>query len=738
MSQRRFRFWIPQLVLASIFLLCQPALDVTWASNASEKDQATRQNWREMMHYALMGNWDVARGYGEKLLEEDPDPVLLLDLAEDDRYADHYRNLALLKVNSPLKEIAESILKLVEEGRFRRRTDRQRIAAEVKRLSGTTRARMMALRRLQDSGEWAVPVIISVLRDPSRSDELFVIRWALRQLGKPAVNPLVVALQGCTDLHIRLIVLDALGKIGYPSALAYIKQLMETKPASAELRAAALKAFVAIDSQGEASNMSAASLFEQLGEDYYTHVQSLAVPANQEYANIWFWDDQKGLLYERVKRGAFDELMAMRCCEWTLRLDANRAGAISLWLSAFFRLEAEGHEQPGYFGENHADAGTYALTSGPEYLHRALERALKDRNRPVALGVIQALQRNSGQQSLLYQLESQQPLIAALNYPDREVRFSAALTIGGALPRQAFEHSKQVAPILAEALRQKGQRYALVVDADSARRNRLVAELRPAGRFAEVIGDEHFAVALERARRFPSFDLVVLSADIERPSAPEALEIMKNDYRLAFCPTIIITSVQTLSRARKLQKDNSFVEVVVDQTAAAEFPEIAEQIFARNQASKFAADRADYYAGQAAEILRQLSLAGNTVVELKAAEGALIEALSDQRQAIQKAATETLARIDSVQAQRAIARLALDSEVNLEKRLMAFRNLSVSAKAYGNLLLAEQVDTIYGLVSSLEVGDKLRNLAAEAYGSLNLPSAKISQLIIDQSMVTAR
>ena len=732
------KLWILALSLG-VGLLGAQAATAQPASDDDAKAQQTEHNWAEMMHYTLIGNWDEARGFGELLLSADPDPILLLNLAEDDRYADHYRNLALMKANTPLAEVAEGILQLVEEGRFHRRTDRRRIEMEVKRLSGSTRGRMMALERLKDSGEWAVPVIIEALRDTTRGGELAVIRRALREMGKPAVNPLVVALQQCDELNIKLIVLDALGRIGYGSAAPYIRQIIETETPGAKLYDAALEAIDRIDKQGQTRNLTAAALFEQLAQDYYTHLSSLAVPADQEYANIWSWDNQKGLVYERVKCGAFDELMAMRCCEQALRIDANRSEAISLWLSAFFRFESEGFSQPGYFGDNHADAATYALTAGPEYLHRVLQRALQDRNRPVALAAIEALQRNSGQQSLLYNLESQQPLIAALSYPDRQVRFSAALSIGGALPRDDFEYSEVVAPILAEALRQKGQRYAVVVDENDGRRNELVAQIRELGEFAEVVSGTHFAVALEQARRIPSFDLMVLSADIQQPNAGQAVEIMKKNYRLAFCPTIIISPVETVAQARNLREASTFVEVLLEDATLAEIIAAAAEILVRNQARPFEQDLADYYAAQAAEVLRRLALAINTVVDPKDALTALIEAISDQRRGIQQDAAETLARIDSLEAQRTIARLALDESVELDIRLMAFRNLAVSAKAYGNLLLAEQIDAIYtDLVSSLEVDPELRNLAAEAYGSLNLPSARISQLIKDQSKIGER
>jgi hypothetical protein len=50
-----------------------------------------------------------------------------------------------------------------------------------------------------------------------------------------------------------------------------------------------------------------------------------------------------------------------------------------------------------------------------------------------------------------------------------------------------------------------------------------------------------------------------------------------------------------------------------------------------------------------------------------------------------------------------------------------------------NLLLAEQIDALYSLVSSTETDPALRSAAAGAYGALNLPSEKVKTLILDQA-----
>jgi len=727
---------IRTLLIWTLILTLTVALTSVQAQTVKEGKDRHEQivyHWGELMHYATIANFELAKGHGEKLLELNPDPVLLLNLAESDQYAPSYRNLWLMQKNTPLKDVITKILNLVEKGRHERRTDSQRIEDELKRLSGTTRGRMLAVSRLKDSGEWAVPFFIKALCDPSRNAEYSILRWALPRLGQVAVNPLVVALQKCQNLNTRIIILYALSEIGDKHALPYIQQLVEDTKVSLELKNAALSAIQTIDPINGTGGKTAAMLFENLALEYYNHLPSLEVPADQELGNIWFWDNNKGLIMEQVPRGAFDELMTMRCSEQAVSLDPTRADAISLWLSGFFRLEDGGYKQPQYFGPDHPDASTYALTTGPEYLHRVLARALDNCNRPVALSAIHILQRNAGQQSLLFTLNGRQPLIDSLSFPDREVRFSAALAIAGVLPKSDFVNSDLTAPTLAEALRQKGQRYALVASDNQEQRNQLAAQLRESGSFAEVIADQFFSVAVDMARGVPSLDLIVITPDVQHPNLDEVMTLIKNNPRLAFCPMLIVAKPEAVSLLQRYQDNNRFAKVISDTTTVEQKIEAANNILSLNHARPFASDLADSYATQAAMVMQQLAVSGNKVLSLKPAEGALIEALSDTRKDIQANAIITLARIDSYEAQRALAGLALNEKVDMAVRLHTFRNLAVSAKNYGNLLLSEQVDAIYThLVSSLEADPELRNLAAEAYGSLNLPSAKISELIISQ------
>jgi len=418
--------------------------------------QTLEDNWKDLLHYTVIGRFDLAKGYAQAVLDANPDAVELLELSRANPKG--YQVLVRVNEVAPDAELAElsgKILAVIDQGRFVQRSEPKIIAEEVRRLSSTERGWFIAVKRLRNAGEYAIPFMLDAMADNSRANELPDIVRALPQIGKSAIRPLAAALQ-TKDATLRAEIIAALGEIRYPQALGYLKFVAEND-SSAELRQLAIANINKIDPS--APEVPAAQLFYKLAEQYYYHSESLAPAEDADFANVWFWDaDAEKLVREEVNKSYFNELMAMRVCEWALKADEGYGSAIGLWLAAFFKAESAGIEaMPKYFGDRHADALVYATTAGVEYLHQALARAVNDKNAYVALGVIEALGTTAGEQSLLYQIGSAQPLLQALTFYDRKVRYSAAIAIGAAGPKARFPESKVVTANLAEALGQTPQ-----------------------------------------------------------------------------------------------------------------------------------------------------------------------------------------------------------------------------------------------------------------------------------------
>ncbi len=582
------------------------------AGTSLAQERTLEQNWNDFLHYTTIGRFDLAIGYGQAIIKGNPDPVALLTL---NRSNPQGYELAMRVVdtsqNAELVSLAKQLMGIIDHGRFETRSDPGVIVEEVKKLGTTQRATMQAIQRLKDSGEYAVPFLLDAMSDPARTGDSNLME-ALSQIGRLGIRPLAAALQ-TDNVPVKTEIIKALGRIGYIQSLCHLRYISEKDP-SATIRELAIQNIRLIDPK--ALEVSAATLFYQLGEKYYYHDESLAPQAGAPIANVWFWDAKAGrLVRSEVNLAYFHELMTMRCCEWALKADEGYGQAIGLWLAAFFAAEASGVAMPDYFDENHASAIVYATTAGPEYLHQALARAMKDGNGAVALGVVEALATNAGEKSLLYAMASGQPLLQALSFPNKAVRYTAAIAIGNAGPRQPFNENRLVVQNLAQALVEVGT-----------------------------------------------------PAD---PNAPQA--------------GVWTTTI------------------------------------------------ADSYANRAAATLLKVATSRNPAIDLSLAQSALIAATKDSRPEIQLMAVQTLAYVNSPDAQRAIAAVALDAGAELSVRIAAFQFLADSAKVNGNLLANTNVSAMYTLIKSNETQAELRAAAAGAYGALNLPSQQVRTLILDQA-----
>ena len=103
-----------------------------------------------------------------------------------------------------------------------------------------------------------------------------------------------------------------LGDIGYSAAIPYLDRLAVSQNHTPAVRSAAAQAIarMGVDPQ----QLNAAELFYELGEKFY--YDNADIPADKRDpnapANVWYWDEQKGLVRMQVPQGIFNEIMAMR------------------------------------------------------------------------------------------------------------------------------------------------------------------------------------------------------------------------------------------------------------------------------------------------------------------------------------------------------------------------------------------------------------------------------------------
>jgi len=430
-----------------------------------------------------------------------------------------------------------------------------------------------------------------------------------------------------------------------------------------------------------------------------------------------------------VPTPVWNDDMAIRFAENTVKIDADNAGAISLWMAAGLRRDLhlpQGATDPSKKG----DPDAVVAAGGPKYLNPVLARALDDHDAALALRAIDNLDLTAGTPGLTAGGENA-PLVRALGYPDRSVRFRAAFTLAAANPAERFPMFQRVVPILAEAISSTGAPSAIVVSHNDDERNRLTEFLRQDEHKYTVYPAESVSAAVDAARRAPAIDLVIVP---EGDEVNHIADIAKNDYKLSGVPVLVATTAGNVAGLKAQLVGRKGYGAINGMGVQA--PELAEAVAAaRADAGNVAFDgeKATKFALGALERLANIATDHRSIYQVTEAVPTLTEALRDKRPEVATGAARVLGKLNSQEGERALAQLALNDGGDGALRAVFFEELANSAKNTGNVLDAAMVNNLIKFVSAESTDPKLRLKAAIALGALNVPSNQASALLLQQA-----
>lgn len=700
------------------------AATVSGQEAPSPEGKKLKELWADFLHYIKIARPALAESFGKAVLaypDVKPKDLYLLQRETPGSTAVLGRGSRL----PGLKDIVNRLRKAFDEGYHHLRSDPAEIANAIDKLAGTMREYTNAAERLKDSGEYALPQLIQRLSDPEITPVLQErIIVLLSRMGKTAVRPLTVALQ-TSDPKLQEVIANALGDIQYPHAAARLKELSERKGVLARIRLSARRALATCAGQG-ALTKSVAELYYDQAIKYYYQRESISPDPRYPTGNVWYWGNGR-LGYKVVPREIFCDVYAMRMARMALQHDENFYPAVSLWVAANLKRAADlppGTVDPTY-GENTPSQNYFALSSSAKYLQAVLARGLKDNNSAVASGAIRALAETAGAKNLVTPVAGgSQPLVEALGYPDREVRFLAALSLANALPDAPFTGHELVVSQLVEAMRQTGQKTALLIVADDERNNVLKAALRTAG--YQVIDRSDPTQALAAAHRSAGIDVAVLST---KPDPTFVITQFRQDPLFVTLPVVVSGGTEVLRHFAAKDGRTELIRADADDTTIAAALAKASKLSGGEEMTPDAAGR---WAILAANAVQRLGETGNEVLRTTRAEKPLIAMLDDERAEVRLAGSEALAVMQSAAAQQAIAALTVNPDASENVRVEAFGDLSASLRRYGNQLTEDLSQAVLDVVSG-EGSPELLNAAAQALGAMNLPSEQIKSLILRTS-----
>jgi CheY-like chemotaxis protein len=721
--------------------------------------QTLEHHLSNYLHFALVGQFDVADSHAEALLKVPAlDPLTpdaakaLVELTDEGYYQDAIDILLLLINNTSVSENAEKVLGLIREAHRVQSRHPERILDSIQMLDGTPTQRMVALERLRDAGEYAVPWLLRELVDPEQEELLPFVVAALPKLGKGIVNPMVQALSTDNDVVVRYVA-EALGKMGYPQALPYLKQVATDPRTNANLRATAAEAIDQIvELHPAVQDLPAPDLFADLAEGYYEGLDALRADPRFPEANVWYAVEQT-VKPVTVPREIFTLVMCMRCCEQAMALAPQQPEMVVLWLAANFRREAvlgldvesdEVVETADATRPPHFPRGVYfAHVAGPTQCLRVLGRALVERDRNVALGAIAAMEGTIGPSAIMGQDEEAGPmsLARALDFPDLMVRIKSALALARVMPTQPFKGSDQVIPTLAETLTLTGEPYYLVLDPDGETGRAVVEGFEQQG--AQVTVAANFTNAMRRVREERThLDGIFINARIGQPSPVQMMQRIAEDERFGLTPVVFYAGPKEPFPEDRLAEFTQpawrLLRLSDGQKPGKDLAEVL-RIKLQDAADQMGAARVDVRAAQAlaleaARVLRELAVHGHTVFDPVRATDALTQVLRSSSDALQDASLQVLSRLECPAAQRAIAEVALLQEMREPLRKAACGGLAESARQFGSHLEEETIRRLRSLAFEGE-NLSLRASASQAIGALDLPKAHTVGVILDNHSV---
>jgi hypothetical protein len=696
---------------------------------AAAPDAKLVKQVEDFWHAAKLGRYDAASKLAEGVLGAGAAPVDLLaafeqvsSVRKDDLGAWTIRLLGTKELAEPMTKINA----ILTEGRYARRSDPKFIDQQIQRLIVNPIGYANGVDNLRSSGELAVPQLLSYLQKPQLSHFHDAVRRAIKDMGRQTLAPLVAS-TSMEDTATLAQVVTLLGDLGYTDTAPYLLRLVN-HPAP-EVKDATLIALkkLNVDAQSPAD-----AAFYDLAQKLHAGKSSIAADNRNPMAFVWFYNEKEGLNKKDVSPAIYDEVMAMRASEYALELAGSQDGTVSdsalaLWLTANYKRQIEVPEgqTDATRAEGQPQAHYYGVTSGPKYLGMALNRALEAGQPATAYEIIRSFQEIVGQNNLDIKGNGAS-LVSALSYPDRRVRFEAAMALAAAKPAETYEGADLVVPLLGEAVSQTGKPTVLLVLESQDRINELTAALTTAG--YDVVGARTASEADAAGRSKPAVDAIIIDTNLAADEVARVRQLSGATLKLKGSARVFLTLTESSSYVDEAKASN-LVNTHVGYDAASLVPLVDA---ARKRAGSLAMDPAvaTDYATRSANLLKKLGETGG-IYDLAAVKSTLLLGIEDARPEVATAVGAALATLNDVDAQRGLAVRAAVADVPSEVRASLYKSLASSAKSYGNKLNASDVAALEGIVTT-EADATVRAAAAEARGALDLPASEAKNIVLQQ------
>jgi CheY-like chemotaxis protein len=728
--------------------------------------------WAALSFEISVGKFDVAAYHLDKLLKLNPKEADegLLEI-EDAEGMNAFLQLRIIKewskqpdLNKEAKKNVEVLIDRVMAAVKAKLSDQERIAKYLEGIfDKVPEVREFSINQVLRSRGYAAPLVIEKLR-ASQPKEQERVKKLLLLFDNDIMPPLLELYRArdpkdAQDIEFRLNLLWLAKMRNERRVMPYLWSLSSAPQYPAEVREKA-KELLAYFQGVQPDKLPPAKLaLVDLAERYYQN--KVRWPDTVEVSDrddpkklvvmpaykLWYLTEagkvsvEPTVLRPDVARFGFGQRYAREALE----LDRSYLPAQVIFL--LFQLEIDFHRKPydGQLDKLLTEPRPPALQRllakiDLELLETVLERAMRERNLPAILPLIDALgERGEVRTAMPSSTGAPGVLVRALYYPDRRVQYAAARAMLRLPATPTPVASTRIVEVLTRFLQTQPEPRVLFVHVKDERANELRTVAKEAGYAADAAPD--VKTALEYLHRSADYDAVVLDSSVPEGELPFVLNQLRNDSACSFLPLLLITAPEKKADAKRTAERNRNV-FVLPAAYAAKGPELKReledaikfaaapdsvqkapedaqqwlryevrrdkgQMLSAAERGKFAKDALDWFAQMA-----RGELAG---YDLKPAKDALLTALNNKDTATQ--ALYVLSRFPGQDIQQRLAAMLFDPK-RAELHVTMARELNRHIQKNGMHLTQDQVDRLRELEASTDTPPALRVELAVVMGTL--------------------
>ncbi len=666
---------------------------------------------------------DLAAQYLEQFDATSPDDSLLIKLRDKHGTAEFLKLAASPELQPRSKRLLESL----NNAARKQAEDPEYVDSLIQRLTAGPTERELAIAELKNAGERVVPEMLKQMSKPEMADHQDAFVVALSRMGKQVVPPLIGALDS-PEPRIRAAVMDVLGWLDASEAIPSLWSPAFDEQQPPGIRAAAQRTLAKLVNGSslrgtQISSVTASNELKRLSKLLYRSPELL--PVNDQGAvNLWAWSDKDKTVVQRSLTPEVASLfLSTRFARQSLALSPEQPEPQRQYLASLLGLEVlrQGWDAPRV--ATPGSAMYLGLTAGEETMAKVLEEALDAGRATTAVAALEVLSRIGTREQLISSPALKSPVVAALNSSDPRVQFAAATTILKLDPTRSFSGSNRVVGILSRAITDSQQSRAIVIDADNRRASSTAGYLGDGGFLPYVAstGREGF----EQAASTTGVELIVVHANCQRWDLTQTLANLRADARTASIPIVVYGQGKIRGELARTVARNAPATFVSESATSSDF---LDQLLPFVKSVKTPALSAQERTLQKNAAAYWLATIGNgnlsKIFDISQAEKEIGAAIEDPE--IAQNALIGLAGIGTPTAQRRLADVALNSQIDENVRTIAADQLSYHIQHYGLMLTNDEVFDLHSGWKNTD-NPAVKSSLASVIGSLRPNATVISE-----------